>query len=49
MPMGEEMTSPVQCDHAEIGLKRDEGRRRSGRWWAVDGAGERGYEMGRDN
>lgn len=30
MPMGENMTSPVQCDHAQIELKRDEGRRRSG-------------------
>lgn len=42
MPMGEKMTSPVQCDHAGIEVKRDEGRRRSGRRWAVDGAGERG-------
>lgn len=42
MPMGEGMTSLVQCDHAEIELKRDEGRRRSGRRWALDGAGEGG-------
>lgn len=42
MPMGEKMTSLVQCDHAEIELKRDEGRRRSGQRWVLEVAGERG-------
>lgn len=35
MPMGEKMTSLDQCDHAEVELKRDEGRKRSGRLWAL--------------
>lgn len=49
MPMGEKMTSLAQCSHAEIEIKRDEGRRRSGRWWALSGAGEGGQEACRDN
>lgn len=32
MPMGEGMTSRAQCDHAEVEIKRDEGRKRSA--WA---------------
>jgi hypothetical protein len=31
MPMGEGMTSRAQCDHAEVEIKRDEGRKRSAR------------------
>lgn len=45
MPMGEKMTSLDQCDHAAVELKRDEGRKRSGRLWALQREGRRCAEI----